>query len=394
MDTTLGQRIGEQRKRLNLSQEAFGEKMGVSRQAISKWEADGAMPEIDKLIVMSKLFGVSVGWMLGVEETPEPKQEEAFSEKQLETLEELIRRYQQPAAPAREPRWGLRLLSLLAVVILGVTAIRKLNNQPDYSGQLGNLSANYANLQSQFLDMSHKLEEIAQGERLLSHYEFTGEALPDLSGVRVYFSATPKQWNANDRAVLSIRKDGQEIDRLECAFTGSMAMAQWELPGDDGIYSYCFIRVDENGNQEQQKLENVWLYAQVPSDGLKLTWQGQVYHSWEGKNKLVIEQVFVHLAPPQLLDSRADTRWRSAELHFMLDGEIFETYDLRAMLGSGISSEDYVLSGGFWPDNLSVKLSEGSKVEALIIAETESHYRWQLTVGTWTRTEDEILDMH
>ena len=41
-DTTIGQRIARERKRLNLSQEAFGEKMGVSRQAISKWEADGA----------------------------------------------------------------------------------------------------------------------------------------------------------------------------------------------------------------------------------------------------------------------------------------------------------------------------------------------------------------
>ena len=66
-ERTLGQRIAERRKMLSLSQEAFGEKMGVSRQAASKWEADGAVPEIDKLIHMSKLFGVSVGWLLGVE---------------------------------------------------------------------------------------------------------------------------------------------------------------------------------------------------------------------------------------------------------------------------------------------------------------------------------------
>ena len=39
-DMTIGQRIAEQRKRKGLSQEALGDKMGVSRQAISKWESE------------------------------------------------------------------------------------------------------------------------------------------------------------------------------------------------------------------------------------------------------------------------------------------------------------------------------------------------------------------
>ena len=47
---TLGQRIQAERKRLGLSQEGLGEALGVTRQAISKWEADGAVPEVDKLV--------------------------------------------------------------------------------------------------------------------------------------------------------------------------------------------------------------------------------------------------------------------------------------------------------------------------------------------------------
>ena len=73
---TLGQRIQELRKQHNLSQEALGEKLGVSRQAISRWEMDGAVPEVDKLIAMSKLFGVSLNDLLQVETGdvgPEPK---------------------------------------------------------------------------------------------------------------------------------------------------------------------------------------------------------------------------------------------------------------------------------------------------------------------------------
>lgn len=65
---TLGQRIQELRRGLGLSQEELGERMGVSRQAISKWEGDQTIPELDKLIALSKLFGLTVGQLLGVEQ--------------------------------------------------------------------------------------------------------------------------------------------------------------------------------------------------------------------------------------------------------------------------------------------------------------------------------------
>ena len=69
---TMGQRIAALRRGKGLSQEALGGEVGVSRQAISKWESDAAIPEIDKFIAMSKLFGVTVGALLGVEEFAVP----------------------------------------------------------------------------------------------------------------------------------------------------------------------------------------------------------------------------------------------------------------------------------------------------------------------------------
>lgn len=65
---TLGQRIAARRRLLGLSQETLAEKLEVSRQAVSKWESDGAIPEIDKLIALCKIFNVSIGWLLGVEQ--------------------------------------------------------------------------------------------------------------------------------------------------------------------------------------------------------------------------------------------------------------------------------------------------------------------------------------
>lgn len=64
---TLGGRIQAGRKAAGLSQEALGERLGVSRQAVSKWEADAAVPELENLIAMSRIFGVTIGALLGLE---------------------------------------------------------------------------------------------------------------------------------------------------------------------------------------------------------------------------------------------------------------------------------------------------------------------------------------
>ena len=63
----IGKRIAQIRKSALLSQEAFGESLGVSRQAISKWESGASIPDVEKLIQMSKMYNAPVGWILGVE---------------------------------------------------------------------------------------------------------------------------------------------------------------------------------------------------------------------------------------------------------------------------------------------------------------------------------------
>ena len=121
-ELTMGQRIAEERKKLGLSQEGLGEKMGVSRQAISKWEADGAVPEIDKLITLSKLFGVSVGWLLGVEELPEQQRGE-FSEGQLKMVEEIVRRYQPEQSAESRKMTKFRLVAICLVFLAATIAL-------------------------------------------------------------------------------------------------------------------------------------------------------------------------------------------------------------------------------------------------------------------------------
>ena len=56
----LGEKIKRLRKENNLSQEQLAEKLNVSRQAISKWEANKAYPDIENLILLRKIFDVTL----------------------------------------------------------------------------------------------------------------------------------------------------------------------------------------------------------------------------------------------------------------------------------------------------------------------------------------------
>lgn len=64
---TLGQKLKEIRKRFGLSQEQLAEIINVSRQAITKWENDGGLPDITNLQELSKVFGITVDYLLNDE---------------------------------------------------------------------------------------------------------------------------------------------------------------------------------------------------------------------------------------------------------------------------------------------------------------------------------------
>ena len=65
---TLSEKIIYYRKKAMLSQEALAEKLGVSRQAISKWETGDATPEVSNLSALASALGVSVDHLLSSEE--------------------------------------------------------------------------------------------------------------------------------------------------------------------------------------------------------------------------------------------------------------------------------------------------------------------------------------
>lgn len=61
---TIGEKILNLRKARGWSQEELAERVGVSRQAVSRWESDSAKPDADKIISVCDLFGVSADYLL------------------------------------------------------------------------------------------------------------------------------------------------------------------------------------------------------------------------------------------------------------------------------------------------------------------------------------------
>ena len=76
----IADRIQYLRKSKGLSQEELAEKVGVSRQAVSKWESEQSTPDIEKIIVMSEFFEVTTDYMLkGIEPVNMSKRKTIYS---------------------------------------------------------------------------------------------------------------------------------------------------------------------------------------------------------------------------------------------------------------------------------------------------------------------------
>lgn len=189
---TIGQRIALKRKELSFSQEALGQEVGVSRQSIYKWESDAAVPEIDKLIALSRLFGVSVGWLLGVEETPEAdgtdgtassSAPEELTQAQLKMVEQIVERYTaalpKPPSPRRR-RWNqlgiaAGALCLCAVLVSLFGRLDGLDRQ--YNDLQNDLAQVESSVNSQMGSATGRIEDILKAQNSLTA-DYSVELVP------------------------------------------------------------------------------------------------------------------------------------------------------------------------------------------------------------------------
>ena len=154
---TLGQNLQAARKAKGLSQETLAEQIGVSRQALGKWEKDTALPGLDNLQAAAQVLGVSVDTLLGTEAAgPAP----AVT---LDAMRDLL------AARDAEQRKHRRLWGLLGVAAAVVVVLLLVVQNLAYQRKMQSLTDSYAMLQSQLssttADLSTRMDELQDAVR-------------------------------------------------------------------------------------------------------------------------------------------------------------------------------------------------------------------------------------
>ena len=375
-ETTLGQRIAQRRKGLGLSQEAFGEKLGVSRQAASKWESDAAVPEIEKLITMSRLFGVSVDWLLDVEVAPIQTEPEEIPTVIPEEL---------PDEPPKPPRrWQSKVCAaaaavgvtaaVVALVWAGVAASR-VSQLQDTNGQLQSaldaanqsigelqvsadlleetiesLENKNATLQADNKHLSDKLSQLQAQQKpqtpnetspwkrqtlpasgLTVDWMLTAVAETMNADIQLQFSCMPEAAMPIRAVWLRVRLAGEVVAEVECQQYAPTYAATLTLPPADG-YEYDLAFVFSDATREQMQLQEQELShlqtASMPRVQVQLL-RNEINHSGE-KFWLRYEDVTVKL--PELLPQDAEIAWENLKLVYTYDGKVAEEKDVTELL--------------------------------------------------------------
>ena len=316
---TLGQRIQELRKQRGMSQEALGDALGVSRQAVSKWEGDNGIPELDTLIAMSRLFEVTVGQLLGVEEPVEQKSETAneSEENKEDQVEAVLRRYVEQTAKKEEcswfERWGKTVTEAIVVTTVFVVMLSMLLSlrstvkllQHDLSNLQVNVSNNQNNLSGQIRNTIYDV--LAEEANLLSTFDWEIVDFDlDNQTATLRLNATMKEYAA--RSKLQFCAAWKKVDDTEGKTDGDWVDGpnfQSEITIPLNYNTVISIRVeDADGNIKEQVIQtplyelhpdNFHLYARNLTTPFAITTKGFGITSQTAKAEqayIVIESIF------------------------------------------------------------------------------------------------------
>ncbi|WP_294547031.1 helix-turn-helix domain-containing protein [uncultured Pseudoflavonifractor sp.] len=270
---TVGQRIAQKRKELGLSQEGLGDKLGVSRQAIYKWESDASLPEVEKLVALSRIFSVPVGWLLGEEEHPAGQadgQSAELTEAQIKMVQEIADRYlaaqtarmEQPPQPPARRRWPLIAGGAAALVAaaLFLNLFSQLNRvSQDYGNLQSTISNVSSNVNSQIGSITSRVEEILKAQNSLTA-SYNAEFLssdPGAGTASFALEAVPKTYVEGMEAVFLADCGDGPLEFPGVLGEGQSFSAQVTVPLTDSItLSVVFV----NGERRETQMLDVFTY--------------------------------------------------------------------------------------------------------------------------------------
>ena len=412
---TTGQKIAARRKELELSQEALGDKLGVSRQTVYKWENDISLPDIDKLVALSRLFQVPVGWLLGVEEEPEPQSVD-FSPEQLKLLEEILGRYQRAEPeelsegqrkqveelvgrpPKKRRRWPW-VLAVLVIAVGGWTLFQRLDQMEQQYYDLANSVGNITySVNSQIGSITDRVEEVLKAQNDLTADYGTQLVSADLASNTGTFSlrAVPKTYTPG-MSVIFLADNGEETLEFTAqegengTFTGEAACTLTD------VITLSAVFVTGNTRQTQLLDQYVDLYSdslpQIDVNSLLSIFEVEEYD--QGDGSFVIPEEYVTVSDGQngssvsaVWEQLGVSQLRKVEVGLFCNRKLVQwlTPCQKPSHFNGFEDEDF-----YRLDPVTLSMEEGDMLE-IAARSTDQYGRQWMTLGDVYQVTDGELD--
>lgn len=372
-ELTIGQRIAAKRKELGLSQIDLGEKMNVSRQSVSKWESDTALPEIDKLIALSKLYQVSVGWLLGVEpeDAPAREPEQTFRQQEWEIIDRLNQ------LKPRLPRWFLPLTACVTVLAL-IAAF--LSGAALYAGR--GLQADIASVSQSVANLTASLGAGLSDAQVLERYDFHAQPSADLRECTFTFTGIPAYHEPDSTAELIVVLGSESVLKQECQWTGSHYTAEFTLPAYNG-YTATFCLTGRDGIILTSLVYDALLYRLMDYRGFGDVSVEFSTLGYDGTD-LILDETRVVIQAPEVFRDSTDI-WAKCDLLVLGDGTELGWLDLLNRSAYSKTTNFGGINVDFLTKNQRIEIGDVTgihQLELLLLCQLQNGLQLQKTVTT------------
>lgn len=239
---TTGEKIAKLRRQAGLSQEALCEKLGISRQAVSKWENGTAQPTNDNLAQLAKLFGVTISSLLDDEDInigsslpagePDTQPAPQGSKKEEKSF-----------------KLGV-LLQGIAIIILGITNILQAVSIGAMRNDIAEMEMkihSYSALQSQINSLENRIYSIpyaSSDEESFTDYHYTVTNYDRAANTAtIGFSVVPKDYTRRTVAEIVIKCGGRDYS-VQAALENNIFTATADVVCDGDMSVYLYLTED------------------------------------------------------------------------------------------------------------------------------------------------------
>ena len=229
---TIGEKIYTLRTKSGMTQEQLAEKMGVSRQAISKWESDVSVPELSKLKSLANLFQVTLDELMD----NKPLEEKGIIEIEVE----------KPEVKSEKKKKWIELIQSLSIVILGIAVIIQAICIIEIKNEISYLRNENGRLASMISYTSTEPEE-----SLFREFDYElGEINEESKTVMFSFTCIPEEYSESTKIMLTMEAADGEIYDMELQGENGIFKGEKEMP-ICAIGRTLFIKEDEGTKNVQ-----------------------------------------------------------------------------------------------------------------------------------------------